>query len=120
MGKGPYVNKKTHYFHIFGKKWKITFHHPKAYLKISTDSKGLTHPDLRRVDIDLEHLSEELLRHELTHCYTKEMSLVELQLKKDQQEEFYCEMNGKHAPILCKQAKALYQFARKLKWKKGS
>jgi hypothetical protein len=121
MGNSHIVKKKSHAFQVFGKRWKVFFCTPQYYFdKVCTGSKGLTYPNQRIMFIDLEHLSEELCRHELTHVYSKELSLVELQLKKDQVEEFYCELVAKHAPQLIKQARTLYQIARKLKWKKSS
>lgn len=122
MGIVKTVNKKTHYIHILGSRWKIVFWCPAHYAKhVAVDSKGeLTDYDRRILHIDLNHLSGELLRHELTHAYAKERSIVELSIKTvDQSEEFFAELNGKHAEVLCKQAKQLCQFARKLKWKKS-
>jgi len=90
--------------------------------KVALDSKGeLTDYDRRVLHIDLNHLSKELLRHELTHAYAKERSIVELNIKTvAQAEEFFAELNGKHAEVLCKQANQLCKFARMLKWKKVS
>ena len=123
MGLRKTVNKKSLTIIVLGQKWKFIFWSPAHFLKfVSTDSKGeLTDYDRRVVSIDLCHLSAELLRHELTHVYAKERSIVELKIKNlETIEDFFCEINGKHGDVLCKQARHLHQVARKLKWKRSS
>lgn len=117
-----FLTKKTHYILILGQRWNVVFWHPDHYAKnIALDSQGeLTNYSHRKLNIDLEYLSTELMRHELTHAYAKERSIVEVGINKNQLEEFFAEIIGKHGELLCRQAKQLYQYARKLKWQKNS
>ena len=111
--------KKTIKYHILGSPWRITFHSPSHYVKvIKGDSKAEVDDDFRTLDLDLSHLSHELIAHELGHAYAKERSLTELQLAPDQLEDFFCEIIGKHCKTIVKQADHLLAWGRKIKWKK--
>lgn len=112
--------KRSFRIKILDKPWRVTFHSPEHYVKnVAQDSKAEIDDSLRTLDIDLTHLSHDVLTHELTHCYAKERSIVELNIVTvEQAEEFFCEINGKHIKTIDRQADTLLQWGRTLPWKK--
>ncbi len=102
------------------KKWAVTFWHPLSYEKyVAKDSWAEIDYNKRVLDVRLDNeYIEETLRHELTHCYAKERSIVEANIKGvDQAEEFFAEINGKHGHTLVKQAAGLARFGGRIRWK---
>lgn len=110
--------KRTIKIIILGQKWRVTFWHPTAYLKrVSDDSKAQIDYDERTLCVDLQYISPELLRHELTHAYAKERSIVETGIESlEQLEDFFCEIAGKHGEEIVKQARKLSKEGKKIRW----
>jgi hypothetical protein len=99
---------------VVGKKWKALLLDTPDYVKLaSADSAAEADQALKTIYIDWNHLNEELIGHELTHAYLEEMSFTALQLNEEQKEEFLCELNGKHAKTIARQATQICNYGRK-------
>ncbi len=88
---------KQYKFKVLNKDWTAKFLKTKAFYKtFEEDCTASAEIEDRIVWFNLDKFNEEVVRHELTHAYLEEMAYNSLTLDKEQNEEFTCELVGKH------------------------
>ena len=74
---------------------------------------AITECNDRKIFIRKSSLNIITLTHELVHAFQWELSFYELDLTKDQMEEWYCELIAKHGEQIFKDSRRIFDLVNK-------
>lgn len=95
---------------IIDESWDIIGYPSKKYVKRNgKDSVGLTDGTNKLIELNLESLKEETIRHELVHAYMQALPIQSVKLDADQVEEIMCDLVSKYALRILAQSRIIYK-----------
>jgi hypothetical protein len=100
-------------FKVLGKGWRLQVITPQQYeARFDKQSVGITLSTKKEIYLPADHVTLEVILHEIAHAFFDEVCAHAADLEGEQMEEIACDLIAKHATEMLKIASRIYKRAK--------